>query len=209
MNVRINVLLVLVIVGFLASTQSQSAEHPSLTMTKAGVERIRAELGTVPLFDATLLEVRAEVDAEIALGIHTPIPKDFSGGYTHQRHKQNFLVLQKAGLLFQILEDEKYAKYIRDMLFQYEAMYMDLPLHPQTRSYARGKLFWQCLNDANWLLFVSQAYDSIYSTGCLRMSARHWRKTSFVRLPITYQSTVRSFSTACTITAPGAMPPSA
>ena len=132
-------------------------------MTKAGVEKIRAELGTVPLFDATVASVKAEVDAEIELGIDTPIPKDFSGGYTHQRHKQNFLILQKAGVLFQILEDEKYAVYVRDMLFQYEAMYKDLPLHPQTRSYARGKLFWQCLNDANWLLYVSQAYDSIYS----------------------------------------------
>ena len=134
-----------------------------MIMTKAGVEKIRAELGTVPLFDATLANVKAEVDAEIELGINTPIPKDFSGGYTHQRHKQNFLILQKAGVLFQILEDEKYANYVRDMLFQYEAMYKDLPLHPQTRSYARGKLFWQCLNDANWLLYVSQAYDSIYN----------------------------------------------
>ena len=131
-------------------------------MTKAGVEKIRAELGKVPLFDATLRNVKAEVDAEIELGIDTPLPKDFSGGYTHRRHKRNFFILQQAGVLFQILEDEKYAIYIRDMLFQYEAMYKDLPLHPQTRSYARGKLFWQCLNDANWLVYVSQAYDSIY-----------------------------------------------
>ena len=142
---------------------SLAGEHPSLIMTKAGVEKIRAELGTVPLFDVTLANVKAEVDAEIELGIDTPVPKDFSGGYTHVRHKRNFLIIQKAGVLFQILEDEKYANYVRDMLFQYEAMYKDLPLHPQTRSYARGKLFWQCLNDANWLLYVSQAYDSIYT----------------------------------------------
>ncbi len=138
------------------------AEHPSLVMSEAGVEQMRSQLGNVPLFDETLKQVRAEVDAEIALGIDTPIPKDFSGGYTHQRHKQNFFIMQKAGALFQILEDEKYAIYIRDMLFQYEAMYQDLPLHPQTRSYARGKLFWQCLNDANWLVYTAQAYDAIY-----------------------------------------------
>ncbi len=136
--------------------------HPSLVMTKPGVEQIRAELGKVPLFDATVASVKAEVDAEIALGIHTPIPKDFSGGYTHERHKRNFLVMPKAAALFQILDDEKYAIYLRDMLFQYEAMYGDLPLHPQERSYARGKIFWQCLNDANWLLYASQAYDAIY-----------------------------------------------
>ena len=43
-----------------------------------------------------------------------------------------------------------------------EAMYKDLPVHPKERSYARGKLFWQCLNDSNWLVYVSQAYDCIY-----------------------------------------------
>ncbi|MGB7450617.1 MAG: alginate lyase, partial [Lysobacterales bacterium] len=141
---------------------AQSADHPGLIMTKAGVEKIRSELGKVPLFDATVAKVRAEVDAEIELGIDTPVPKDYSGGYTHVRHKRNFLVMQKAGALFQILEDEKYANYVRDMLFQYEAMYKDLPLHPKERSYARGKLFWQCLNDSNWLVYVSQAYDAIY-----------------------------------------------
>ncbi len=139
-----------------------AAEHPSLALTKAGVAEIRAVLGTVPLFDKTVEAVRQEVDAEIEQGIDVPIPKDFSGGYTHERHKQNFFVMQKAGALFQIVDDEKYAIYIRDMLFQYEAMYKDLPLHPQERSYARGKLFWQCLNDSNWLLYVSQAYDAIY-----------------------------------------------
>lgn len=139
-----------------------SQEHPNLILTKAGVAEIRAELGTVPVFDKAVADVKAEVDAEIELGIDTPIPKDFSGGYTHERHKKNFLIIQKAGALFQILEDEKYARYVRDMLFQYEAMYKDLPLHPQTRSYARGKLFWQCLNDANWLVYTSQAYDAIY-----------------------------------------------
>ncbi|WP_394369464.1 alginate lyase family protein [Aurantibacter crassamenti] len=139
-----------------------SQEHPNLILTKSGVEKIRAELGKVPLFDTSLAKIKDEVDIEIALGIDTPIPKDYSGGYTHERHKRNFLIAQKAGVLFQILEDDTYAKYIRDMLFQYEAMYKNLPVHPQPRSYARGKIFWQCLNDSNWLVYMSQAYDCIY-----------------------------------------------
>ena len=138
-------------------------EHPSLILTKAGVEKIRAELGNVPLFDTSLEKLKKEVDAEIAGGIDTPIPKDYSGGYTHVRHKSNMLFLQKAGVLYQILDDEKYAVYVRDMLLQYEALYKNLPLHPKTRSYARGKLFWQCLNDSNWLVYVSQAYDCVYN----------------------------------------------
>lgn len=137
-------------------------DRPGLILTEAGARKIRTELGTVPLFDATLRKVKAEIDYEIQSGIDTPIPKDYSGGYTHQRHKRNWVAMQQAGVLYQILEDEQYAIYVRDMLFQYEAMYQDLPLHPKTRSYARGKLFWQCLNDANWLVFASQAYDSIY-----------------------------------------------
>ncbi|EDM45396.1 Heparinase II/III-like protein [unidentified eubacterium SCB49] len=145
-----------------SSSETTSNQHPSLILTKAGVEKIRANLGNIPVFDKTLEAVKAEIDAEIELGIEVPIPKDYSGGYTHARHKKNWLTLQKAGVLYQILDDEKYAMYVKDMLFQYEAMYKTLPVHPKTRSYARGKLFWQCLNDSNWLVYVSQAYDCVY-----------------------------------------------
>ena len=147
-----------------ASNETASLqEHPSLILTAQGVKDIRAQLGSIPVFDNTLKAVQEEIDAEIALGIDTPIPVDYSGGYTHVRHKRNMVVLQKAGVLYQILDDEKYAKYVKDMLMQYEEMYKTLPLHPKTRSYARGKLFWQCLNDSNWLVYVSQAYDCIYN----------------------------------------------
>lgn len=154
----------LLMVLILINVPSLSAkEHPNLILTQDGVEQIRKNLGKVPLFDASLAKVKKVVDAEIAAGIDTPIPKDFSGGYTHYRHKQNFIIAQQAGVLYQILQDDKYAVYVRDMLFQYEAMYKNLPLHPQERSYSRGKLFWQCLNDSNWLVYMSQAYDTIYN----------------------------------------------
>ena len=151
------------ICAILITLSAAAQEHPSLILTKEGVEKIRAELGSVPLFDASLKKLKAEIDAEIALGIDTPIPKDYSGGYTHVRHKRNMIVMQQAGVLYQILDDEKYAKYVKDMLMQYEGMYKTLALHPKTRSYARGKLFWQCLNDSNWLVYVSQAYDCVYN----------------------------------------------
>ena len=145
------------------TTTSSTQAHPKLILTAQGVKDIRAQLGNIPIFDNTLKAVQEEVDAEIASGIEVPIPEDYSGGYTHVRHKQNWVVLQKAGVLYQILDDEKYAKYVKDMLMQYEEMYKTLPLHPKTRSYARGKLFWQCLNDSNWLVYVSQAYDCVYN----------------------------------------------
>ncbi|MDY7394890.1 alginate lyase family protein [Aureibaculum sp. 2210JD6-5] len=144
-------------------TSVNDNNHPKLILTKQGVKNIRSNLGSIPIFDESLAATKAEIDAEIASGIEVPIPKDYSGGYTHVRHKRNWDVLQKAGVLYQILDDEKYAKYVKDMLMQYEEMYKKLPLHPKTRSYARGKLFWQCLNDSNWLVYVSQAYDCIYN----------------------------------------------
>jgi len=155
-------LLFLMIVALSIPLNVQSQGHPKLILTQAGVENIRKNLGEVPLFDISLKSAKEEVDAEIAQGIDTPTPKDFSGGYTHERHKKNFRIAHKAGALYQILQDEKYAEYVRDMLFQYEAMYKHLPVHPKERSYARGKLFWQCLNDSNWLLYMAQAYDTIY-----------------------------------------------
>jgi len=153
--IHLSILFLFVLNGF-------GQEHPGLILTNGGVEKIHASLGKVPLFDKTLMKVREEVDHEIELGVIVPEPKDYSGGYSHERHKRNFLTLQKAGLLFQISKDEKYAQYIKDALYAYAEMYPELPLHPQTRSYARGKIFWQCLNDSNWLVYVSQAYDCIY-----------------------------------------------
>ncbi|WP_345422349.1 alginate lyase family protein [Halioxenophilus aromaticivorans] len=137
--------------------------HPRLVFNASGVDETKSHLGAVPLFDASLEQTRKMVDAEMELGIDVPLPKDFSGGYSHERHKRNYIVAQKAGQLFLLLGDEKYAIYIRDMLLQYASIYNDLPLHPKERSYARGKLFWQCLNDSNWLLYMAQAYDAIYS----------------------------------------------
>lgn len=159
---RYATLLFCLLLPALSLGEVSASEHPRLLLTAEGVTKIRAELGRVPLFDHSLQLTRQEVDVEIAKGVNVPIPADFSGGYTHERHKRNFFIAEKAGALFQILGDEKYAMYLRDMLFEYAEMYPSLPLHPKERSYARGKLFWQCLNDANWLLYMSLAYDSIY-----------------------------------------------
>ncbi|PWH82167.1 heparinase [Algibacter marinivivus] len=137
-------------------------EHPSLILTKQGVKEIRANLGSIPIFDKTLATTQKEINAEIENGFDVPIPKDYSGGYTHETHKKNYVLMQKSGVLYQILQDNKYAKFVKDMLFEYAKQYPTWPIHPKPRSYARGRLFWQCLNDSNWLVYTSQAYDCIY-----------------------------------------------
>lgn len=136
--------------------------HPNLTITKSGVDLIRGQLDQAPLFLSTLEATKKEVNTEIDLGVKVPVPKDMAGGYTHERHKLNFFILQKAGNLYQITGEEKYAAYIKESFMAYADIFPSLPLHPTNRSYATGKIFWQCLNDANWLVYCSQAYDCIY-----------------------------------------------
>lgn len=136
--------------------------HPSLVITKQGVDRIKAALGNNKLLQHSFNLYKDQVDKAIHDGIDVPVPKDLAGGYTHEKHKQNFFVMQKAGILFQLTDDESYARFVRDMLFAYAKLYPTLNKHPEERSYARGKFFWQCLNDANWLVYTSQAYDCIY-----------------------------------------------
>lgn len=148
--------------GEAAGQRSLTDAHPNLVLTTDGVNQIKGNLGLVPLFDQSLEKVIKEVDAEIDNGIEVPVPKDLAGGYTHERHKTNFFIMQKAGVLFQITGDEKYAIYVRDMLLSYVKMWPTIGKHPAERSYARGKIFWQCLNDANWLVYTSQGYDCIY-----------------------------------------------
>ncbi|WP_339607641.1 heparinase II/III family protein [uncultured Roseivirga sp.] len=138
------------------------AQHPSLILTKAGVEQMRKEGVKSPLFSASLNEVQKEVDEYMAKGINVPMPKDLAGGYTHEQHKSNFFMLQKAGVLFQVTGNEDYARFIHETLKAYALLFPTFDRHPSERSYAPGKFFWQCLNDANWLVYVSQAYDCIY-----------------------------------------------
>ena len=164
--------LVILLVSILSSCDNgnsteenadSESQHPSLILTQQGVKDIRANLGSIPIFDKTLAAAQKEIDAEIKNGFDVPIPRDYSGGYTHETHKKNYVLMQKAGALYQILDEDRYAKFVKDMLFEYARLYPTLPIHPKPRSYARGKLFWQCLNDSNWLVYTSQAYDCIYN----------------------------------------------
>ncbi|OJJ16875.1 heparinase [marine bacterium AO1-C] len=163
--------------GGVASLFAQ--QHPLLILKKQEINTIRKNVAQAPLFQQVVAKNQAIVDQEIKLGPQVPVPKDMAGGYTHERHKRNFFVLQKAGNLFQITGDEKYARYIREVLLAYAKLYPKLGLHPTKRSYATGKIFWQCLNDTNWLVYVSQAYDCIYDW--LKPKDRHLLETQLFR----------------------------
>jgi hypothetical protein len=71
--------------------------------------------------------------------------------------------MQAAGILFSVTNDEKYAGFIKEMLLKYAALYPTLGRHPAASNEFAGRLFWQSLNEAVWLVHAAQAYDCIYN----------------------------------------------
>ena len=116
---------------------------------------------SVPAFEALMEELAASVDARLAAGVPVPFPKDAGGGYTHEQHKQNAKTLYEAGLLFEYTGDAKYRDAVRDILFDYADLYPTLGIHPEQRSSNKGKLFWQGLNEAWWLVYTIQGYQAV------------------------------------------------
>jgi hypothetical protein len=147
----------------LVPTTVLASEHPKLLVNKLDVTNMRAALQTEGLFQSTYLTEKASVDTQISFAINVPQPKDGGGGYTHERHKKNYKLMYDAGIIYQLTKDDKYANYVRDMLLNYAELYPKLPLHPKRKMGKQnpGKLFWQSLNEAVWLVYTSQAYDLI------------------------------------------------
>lgn len=149
--------LVLATPGFAQDAQ------PVLSDTSA-FATMKAEAARYPLFAIEIARTKKAVDAAMKAGIDVPVPKDPGGGYTHEQHKKNYQTLYGAGLLYRITGDPAYADYARRMLLQYAALYPKLGPHPAKANEAAGRLFWQSLNDAVWLVYAVQGYDAIRDT---------------------------------------------
>jgi len=148
---------------FLPFTHMHAGQHPGLFLTPKGVQDIKASLGKYPLFDKSFNELKAIADQALTGQIEVPIPKDGGGGYTHEKHKNNYYQMNAAGTMYQLTGDVKYAQFVKDMLLKYAQIYPTLGLHPLIKSDVRGKLFWQTLNDAVWLVHTANAYDCVYN----------------------------------------------
>src|SRR5688500_5922651 len=153
----------LVLLGSLSVTPAivDAQTHPSIFITKQEATAIRAAAGKYPLLDRSLAAARDMLARALANPIDVPQPGE-AGGYAHERHKQNYRELQTAGLLYQITGDERYARFVRDMLEKYAVLYPTLGAHPLNKNQSAGKLFHQALNDATWLVAGAIAYDCVY-----------------------------------------------
>ena len=137
--------------------------HPLLLLSPQGVETIRSEAARIPEFERTIRETVAAADRALEHGIEIPVPRDHGGGYSHERHKDNYYDLYYCGLAYQLTGREEYARFVRDMFRGYAAMYPGLGPHPANkRPDQAGRIFWQPLNDCVWLCHAALAYDCVY-----------------------------------------------
>ncbi len=141
-----------------------NAQHPVTFFTKADAAEVKRNLGKYPLLTRSYNELKKDVDEYIGKDVDVPFPKDPAGGYTHDKHKANYLLMFNSGILYNLTSDLKYAKLVRDMFLKYAKLNPTLKKHPEATSSSPGHIFWQALNDANWLVYTGMAYDLIYNS---------------------------------------------
>ena len=137
-------------------------------------------------FDKTLVALAAKVDAQMALPIVVPTPKDAGGGYTHEQHKLNAKTIYEAGKLYEFTGKDKYAEHAANLMIAYADMYPGLGLHPEKKEQSPGRLFWQNLNESWWLVYAIQGYASIKDT--LSLEVREKIETDLLRELTTFLS---------------------
>ncbi|MDP4944021.1 MAG: heparinase II/III family protein [Alishewanella sp.] len=154
----------LVTLAFILPFAVQAA-HPNLVITPADVSEMRKAISKPGRFSKAYSDLKSQVDLQLTQPINVPVPKDGGGGFTHEQHKKNYQLMYNAGIIYQLSQDKTYANYVRDMLLAYAKLYPTLDVHParKVESQNPGKLFWQSLNEAVWLVHTIQAYDFVHS----------------------------------------------
>ncbi|WP_297086721.1 alginate lyase family protein [uncultured Draconibacterium sp.] len=140
----------------------ENTGFPKLILQKAAVPALVDGIEKYPMLQTSFAQAKETADKGIEAGITVPFPKDPGGGYTHEKHKLNYIEMYNAGVVYQLTGDEKYAVFVRDMLNEYATLYPTLGIHPMKKNQSPGKLFWQGLNESVWLVYTIQAYDCIY-----------------------------------------------
>jgi hypothetical protein len=165
MSFRISIIICLSALLWMTGCSSDAAQtsptHPRLVSTADEIVQMRTAISQPGRFAERYLELKQAVDKEIEKGLVVPIPKDAGGGYTHEQHKKNYQLMNNAGIIYQMSQDLRYAEFVRDMLLAYAEFYPDLGFHPKRKEQSPGKLFWQSLNEAVWLVYTAQAYDYV------------------------------------------------
>src|ERR1700749_2715471 len=96
-----------------------TAQHPVTFFTRAEAAQVKSSIARYPLLTQSFNDIRKEVDQWVDKDVDVPFPKDPAGGYTHDRHKANYMLMFNSGVLYNLTGDAKYAKLVRDVLIKY------------------------------------------------------------------------------------------
>ncbi|MGB5483486.1 alginate lyase family protein [Parasphingorhabdus sp.] len=175
-------LLAVALWGAASSAAVAGPVESSLTASAAAAQQY------APLFKSEMELARSFVDQMIEAGVVVPVPKDPGGGYTHEQHKRNYKAIYEGGQLYRITGERKYADYVRDMLLAYAKLYPTLAEHPARKdSQSSGRIFWQVLNDAMWMVHAIQGYEAV--RGSLSESDRNNIDDNLFRTAAAFLST--------------------
>lgn len=164
MKKRISIFLLLALfLSITACNDNKTATgNYKLSLTNQEVREINALIGKNILITDSYDALKKATDFALDHPIDIPPPGE-SGGYEHERHKQNYRDMKNAGIMFRLTGKEKYALFIKKMLDGYAEMYPKLGPHPLAYNQKPGKLFHQMLNETVWLLNTAQAYDAVHN----------------------------------------------
>ena len=147
------------IAGALCVAACGGADAPAPAPTPASATTAPDVVGGLyaDAFDA----MRSRVDALIAGFPDVPVPADAGGGYTHEQHKRNARALWDSGLLWEATGEARYRDFHVALLDAYAGLYPTLGEHPKKKEQTPGRLFWQSLNEAWWLVHAAKGYDLV------------------------------------------------
>jgi hypothetical protein len=151
----------LITIGLIVLSVLVRAQHPITFITKQEAAEVKANLAKYPLLQRSFAELKEDADRWGDFQIDVPVPKDQAGGYTHEMHKYNYSLMFNNGLMYNITGEKRYAATVKKILLKYAELNPTLKKHPQATSSSPGRIFWQALNDANWLVYAGMAYDLI------------------------------------------------
>ncbi|MGB4844446.1 MAG: heparinase II/III family protein [Ferruginibacter sp.] len=154
----------LTLLCFLLLSLSVQAQHPNTFFTKKEAAEVKKNISLYPLLNQSFTEIKKDVDQWIGKDVDVPFPKDPAGGYTHDKHKANYTLMFNSGILYNLTGDAKYAILVKTMMLKYAALNPTLKNHPEATSSSPGRIFWQALNDANWMVYAGMAYDLVYNS---------------------------------------------
>ena len=157
-------LIAVLLVCAVACTADARDAHPRLLLSAADVASYSDTWRDVDAFAKTVESAAQRLDEQFESVPDVPVPRDAGGGYTHEQHKRNAISIYEAGLVYQWTGESRFADYATQMLQAYAKLYPTLGEHPEKKEQSPGRLFWQSLNEAVWLVYSIQGYDAIYDT---------------------------------------------